>query len=481
MCRSQADAKDPDNCRCPSDQDPQRRRARQNAAYHAKKAATPGVSAGSSSGEPEASPEGSGSVWDSMSDEELVGYLQDESLRVDSILQGLHDDPNARMYAVDPQSGFPEVTAAGREALAAVDHLGAGIDELADRQVAAKMREEYGEEFEYDPMKDPSIKYDSDATDNEQYKQFLLTKMNALAKESGQLHKQLQDGSLTREEHREREWEIINEHNEIVKHYNDVSQGKAGFGSTEMKIRGQEYQKALSQIRPMGAPKVKRGEMPFSSIDQQHSKKATVNRLVKSLNHFPTEWINEENRSDVNDLSVVGSGKRAYYSHDVMITDRWGSIVFHGSRISVGSNESTSAHEYGHRVETETIPEVNQLSQAFLAARTTNEHRERDELVQIEGKGKKGAAIPQKIENIEGQTGGVRHAWSRPDSFVHNYMGRQYGHRDTTEIFTTGMESVFYGKYGGLRGYENGREDAGHRRFILGALASAKYRGPVDR
>lgn len=63
------------------------------------------------------------------------------------------------------------------------------------------------------------------------------------------------------------------------------------------------------------------------------------------------------------------------------------------------------------------------------------------------------------------------------DEFANHYMGRDYGNLTATkhsEVFSMGVESVFSGSNGGLRGDgPNEKPDPEHRNLILGLFASA--------
>lgn len=61
----------------------------------------------------------------------------------------------------------------------------------------------------------------------------------------------------------------------------------------------------------------------------------------------------------------------------------------------------------------------------------------------------------------------------RPDDFVSAYVGKDYQSTVHTEVMSMGMESVFGGSNGGLRGRHGYRADSEHRDLILGLCATA--------
>lgn len=61
----------------------------------------------------------------------------------------------------------------------------------------------------------------------------------------------------------------------------------------------------------------------------------------------------------------------------------------------------------------------------------------------------------------------------RPDDFVNVYVGKDYKSAVHTEVMSMGMESVFGGSHGGLRGHHGYRADPEHRDLILGLCVTA--------
>ena len=63
----------------------------------------------------------------------------------------------------------------------------------------------------------------------------------------------------------------------------------------------------------------------------------------------------------------------------------------------------------------------------------------------------------------------------RPDDFADQYIGKQNDAGNLhSEVFSMGMEGVFAGRFGGLRGRGRWKADPDHRNLILGVLATVK-------
>lgn len=116
---------------------------------------------------------------------------------------------------------------------------------------------------------------------------------------------------------------------------------------------------------------------------------------------------------------------------------------------------STSSHELSHRFE-RVVPGIGVVEQAFLHRRTTNENGEQEPLQQL----------------YPGASGTMAKEVSRPDSFVHSYIGKDYGNGRYYEVLSMGVESVFSGDNGGLIGAGRYHADTDHRAFVLGTLAT---------
>lgn len=104
-------------------------------------------------------------------------------------------------------------------------------------------------------------------------------------------------------------------------------------------------------------------------------------------------------------------------------------------------------HELGHRVQKAVAARPDRASLAELEQDFWLYRRDGEPIHQFPG-------YPPEVMGIE-------------DRFVSIYMGRFYGSRTSWEILPTGLEDVFFGKYGMIE------KDPEFRHFILGPLASA--------
>lgn len=145
----------------------------------------------------------------------------------------------------------------------------------------------------------------------------------------------------------------------------------------------------------------------------------------------------------------------------------------------VDAGVSTAIHEYGHRQE-RINPRVNDLMHTFVARRTTDpETNLRHPLTgYAPTRGRKGFANPPTDSWDYEQRGhqlGKDAEFVREDGFVDHYVGKQTS-KDSSEVFSMGMEGVFAGRYGGLVGRAGHRADHEHRDLILGTLATVGRR-----
>lgn len=110
-------------------------------------------------------------------------------------------------------------------------------------------------------------------------------------------------------------------------------------------------------------------------------------------------------------------------------------------------DEAGLAHEISHRLEYRNAA-IGEVCRAFRSRRSTG----------------RVIALDTGESALEG-------------SFAHPYMGRVYDHLDgttgATEVFSTGVEAVFYGEFGGLLGREEFAADPEHRALVVGLLATA--------
>ena len=123
------------------------------------------------------------------------------------------------------------------------------------------------------------------------------------------------------------------------------------------------------------------------------------------------------------------------------------------------SDSRSMVHELGHRME-DFNPDISIATKEFLRRRT--------------------AGLPQ--------TRYAKNEYVIEDGFASSYMGKDYPNTSFTELFSTGMEALTHGEYGGLRGrrrinlnHPSGydtriqppRADPEHLALILGILSTA--------
>lgn len=135
-------------------------------------------------------------------------------------------------------------------------------------------------------------------------------------------------------------------------------------------------------------------------------------------------------------LVDAGTGKKqvSYETVSVLTTDK---------------TVDTTIHELSHRMEY-TNPRLKRMESAFYWRRTRGEDGWTEETVPYNGAGDE---------------------MVRPDGFVDEYVGRDYG-GSAYEVMSIGMEGVFAGDFGALRGVDVKRSDEDHRAFVLGVLAT---------
>jgi hypothetical protein len=124
------------------------------------------------------------------------------------------------------------------------------------------------------------------------------------------------------------------------------------------------------------------------------------------------------------------------------------------SKDNVDVQKSTAYHEFGHRVE-EVLPNniLPRQEKAFLMRRA-------------------GKTEENYYEDMVGT--GAPNEYGHEGRFVEKYVGRDYFADKNFEVFTTGIEALYGGGYGGLVGnsHDFTRKDLDHRGFVLGTLAT---------
>lgn len=132
------------------------------------------------------------------------------------------------------------------------------------------------------------------------------------------------------------------------------------------------------------------------------------------------------------------------------------------AEITIGGKTSTqkrenALHEMSHRFE-HTNKNIGKLERAFYMHRVTDDNG--------------------NVEELHHYTGGSKSEVVRDDEFLNVYMGKDYQRErgedyPAYELLSMGMESVFSGSNGGLRGlHKTGKKDDDMRFFIMGLLAN---------
>jgi hypothetical protein len=233
--------------------------------------------------------------------------------------------------------------------------------------------------------------------------------------------------------------------------------------------RREALKEVMSEIRPMG------GELTKGSVPRSQAADAK-----KALDFYPTDWINASNTFE---RPLVISGRviqRGHYAHTAFQkatrTRAGGSIreiklsEDYGHRTSAvdSSTFTTLVHELGHAFQYSVGPrrariprviggvEIKTYEQKKLIALLENVFRLRRTT-------KNGVREP-----LKGMSYSAREQ-TRPDEYVSEYIGREYGRGDglegTTEVLTEGMEFIV----GGRKDLWN--LDPDMRDFVLGLLA----------
>lgn len=119
------------------------------------------------------------------------------------------------------------------------------------------------------------------------------------------------------------------------------------------------------------------------------------------------------------------------------------------------TSPATDVHELAHVVEANN-PHVVSACKRFLEDRT----------------------LDKTLSSPSFSPGSRNEKYCFDAGFAEEYSSRNYEGQNHTEVFSTGMEAIFMGKYGALQGKETGRSktyaaDPEHRALILGLLAES--------
>lgn len=194
------------------------------------------------------------------------------------------------------------------------------------------------------------------------------------------------------------------------------------------------------------------------------SDKDAVNGLKKALEFYPQSWIDRSNKDQKEKRFWVSktTGRGHYYENydvdDAVVAEL---AIRTESEFLVGDGMTSNAmHEFAHRVG-DLVPSVNLSERTFLMRRAGHIAVERPD-----GSMPK----PEKLSRINGSKteSGYR------DNFPDHYMGKVYEDNSLgVELFPTGMEALFTGRFGGLSGMDGYSADPDFRKFILGVIASS--------
>lgn len=491
MCRSC----DQGGRRCPGDS-AEKRRARQNAAYHAKKHTTaprePESGSGDASGSAGLAPL-EGPVTPEVV-RERVEYAQSVLARAEqrpsSVTEGAVETGEP-LTTTDSQ-GWQVPTEYGLEAEAATRAAGAAVAARAEELAAPKLGGEPGRDkgvLGYMP---------EGAQSREEYVSFVQQRAESLKGEIAALRSEARtpNPSEDRSVLRQRSNDLVDEANKYLREAARGHQGDSAWDRVEARVYSDAYRQALVEQRDMGLPGGKMIEV------DEASPKATVNRLKKGLAYYPSSWLDRDGSYEASwrssggimgpvsgkqrvPLRVSSTSKRAHYSDMVAKTsidpkngftrELYSELTIDKSDEGcLGPGVSTAVHEYGHRAE-RVQPQVNDLAQTHLARRTMGDDGQRHQMEPyLVGKARARSGPSQTMEEYEQRDEG-KSEWTRPDDFAEQYSGKQNSSADnSSEVFTTGMEGVFAGRFGGLRGTGGWKEDREHRDFILGTLAAVR-------
>lgn len=279
--------------------------------------------------------------------------------------------------------------------------------------------------------------------------------------------------------------ELVPEANRYITEVNRFHQGDSAWDRVENRAYSNGYQAAVAEQVDIG---LRDGNM--ISVDDA-SQKAPLERLKRALAYYPSSWLDNDSSYETPvpgtsgtqrvPLRVVTSRRRASYSHWVQETRTFGDgrrEIRDFAQLTIDKRDegclspgiSTAIHEYGHRAE-QIQPTVNALAQAHLARRTQLATGERHDLEPyLVSKSRTKRPPPANWNEFRGESS----EWTRPDDFAEQYTGRQYPSTRVSEVFTTGMEGVFAGRFGGLRGTGRWKADTEHRDLILGTLTTVR-------
>lgn len=476
MCRSIAEG----GRRCPCEETT-RRRARQNAAYHRKKAQktdVPTPPAADATGASGSQGTGGGAA---------PGTPEYVTERVRAAQELLDQTENSPMIETNTPDGFSRTTDHGLRTEQTVREAGEAVhlraEAIAAEQKAA-LDQKYGSEEEAGEQLDRE--FDE-----------AISRTKAIKQDLNERTDELLDQGKTRDEVQRELRPYLDESTEALERAKQALIRRKKMTSEYASMWSQAHREAVAEQRALGPT----SPLPF----EDRSSKTALAVLDKAHAYYPSEWLEVERNPHCEDQLSLKSGEtvtasgqlplrvqtvskdaRAYYGHRRVVPAR---VPDDPSRVEYapGSHSvlkiskldaptgtqgvSVALHEYGHRTEV-MHPQVNQVCQTFLARRTTTSG-DRHSLTGYTASNVSDRAMATESEFQRNR----RREWVRPDDFVDQYIGKHYGtDSGHSEVFSMGMESLFSGTHGGLRGSDGYKKDAEHQNLILGILVSVKGR-----
>lgn len=253
-----------------------------------------------------------------------------------------------------------------------------------------------------------------------------------------------------------------------------IEHGNSPWDNAEATSLADAYRASLSEHRTLGG-------QDFTRIYEPASVKAATNRARTALKSYPTDWAPT---GTLDGRPVVFSTARGRaYAGEGTIIDRRSRAVTQEVFIvattaskegAVGPGIADALHEYGHYAQ-HARPHMGDVEAVFVAQRTTDDETgQRFPLEPISTAAVRDHTLGHTPVTPEGfkQRTRLGQEWSRSDHFAESYTGKEYNEARSYEAFTTGMEALFAGRYGGLVGRGKYDADAEHRAFVLGSLAT---------
>lgn len=289
-----------------------------------------------------------------------------------------------------------------------------------------------------------------------------------------------------RTEHQHKLYDLMIQEKDL---YND----RRAVEGKYQKVISDGYRDAVAEQRGLG---------PNQPVPYAPTSHAPAKRLLESAHaYYPSDWLDKE-QNPVTEVTLnfksgrtltetrqmpmlAQSGRedsRAYYSHtghrppiirkpdgDIGLDDSAASTIKVGPDTGscLESGVSTALHEYGHRSES-LHPQINEVCHTFLARRTTSDGARHP----LTGYTLTNASATE-ITTYSAFGDRSNGEWVRPDGFVDQYVGKQCA-SGNSEVFSTGMEGVFAGGFGGLTGNGGYKADLEHRNLILGILTTVR-------